>query len=172
MVAVRLAKISLTLAAGLFCLLVGYNNIVDYGSNFMFVEHVLSMDTTFPDNAVRHTRALIEPTLHHMAYWLIIAAELIIGGVCVGGAVLMLQKLKAPARSFNEAKATAIVGLAAGLGFWFFAFIVVGGEWFMMWQSEIWNGQASAFRFIGSIGLILLFVTHEDTDISDPRNSG
>ena len=51
MVAVRLAKIALVAAGGLFCLLVGYNNIVDYGSNYMFVQHVLSMDTTFPDNA-------------------------------------------------------------------------------------------------------------------------
>ena len=169
MVAVRLAKIALTLAAGMFCLLVGYNNIVDYDSNFMFVEHVLSMDTTFPYNAVRHTRALLEPILHHIAYWLIIAIELTIGGVCIGGAVQLFQKLKAPAQSFNDTKATAIVGLAAGLGFWFFAFIVVGGEWFMMWQSETWNGQASAFRFIGSIGLILLFVTQEDRDLAAPR---
>ena len=33
MIAVRLAKIALVAAGGLFCLLVGYNNIVNYGSD-------------------------------------------------------------------------------------------------------------------------------------------
>jgi hypothetical protein len=61
MIVIRLSKIALVTAAGLFCLLVGYNNIVDYGSNFMFVQHVLSMDTTFPDNALRTSRAILNP---------------------------------------------------------------------------------------------------------------
>jgi predicted small integral membrane protein len=38
----------------------------------------------------------------------------------------------------------------------------VGGEWFQMWQSQIWNGQESAFRFIGSIGLILIILSLDD----------
>jgi predicted small integral membrane protein len=58
MIAVRIAKVLLILSSGTFCLLVGYNNIVDYSSNFAFVEHVLSMDTTFPENVVRANRAL------------------------------------------------------------------------------------------------------------------
>ena len=31
-----------------------------------------------------------------------------------------------------------------------------------MWQSEIWNGQNAAFRFLGSIGLILIFLCLDD----------
>ena len=46
----RLSKALLTLALGLFALLVGVDNIIDYGTNFAFVQHVLSMDTTFPGN--------------------------------------------------------------------------------------------------------------------------
>ena len=46
----RLVKIILVLQIGLFALLVAYDNIVDYGTNYAFVRHVLTMDTTFPGN--------------------------------------------------------------------------------------------------------------------------
>jgi predicted small integral membrane protein len=166
---VRLAKILLILSAGVFCLLVGYNNIVDYGSNFMFVQHVLTMDTTFPDNAVRASRALTDPRFHQAGYWMIIAAEISIGVICITGALRLLAVLRAPAAAFNDAKTIAIVGLAAGVGFWFMTFMVVGGEWFQMWQSQIWNGQQAAFRFIGSIGLIMIFVAMDDREPSTAR---
>jgi len=162
MIAIRLSKIALVAAAGLFCVLVGYNNIVDYGSNFMFVQHVFTMDTTFPDNAVRASRAIVDPQIHHAAYWLLIAAELSVGINCLAGAARLLTVVAATAERFNAAKPAAILGLTAGMLFWFLGFIVIGGEWFQMWQSQIWNGQEAAFRFIGSIGLFLVFVSLED----------
>ena len=70
---------------GLYVLLIGYNNIVDYGSNFEFVRHVLLMDTTFPGNALRG-RAIESADLHRYVYALIIAIELICGAVCLIGA--------------------------------------------------------------------------------------
>ena len=161
---VRLSKIALTAVAGAFCLLVGYNNIVDYDSNLMFVQHVLAMDTVFLDNAVRASRAISDSRLHHLAYWIIIFAELSIGLVCAVGAARLAGAWKAPAGVFNQAKQLAILGLAAAFAFWFGAFLVVGAEWFQMWQSPSWNGQEGAFRFIGSIGLMLIFVSLEDKD--------
>lgn len=162
MLLVRLMKIALVAAAGLFCLLVGYNNIVDYASNYMFVQHVLTMDTTFPDNAVRGGRAITDPRVHQLAYWFIIAAELGVGLLCMAGAFRLLMAVNMPAAQFNSAKTTATLGLAAGMLFWFFGFLVVGGEWFQMWQSQIWNGQAAAFRFIASLGLFLVFLSFDD----------
>ena len=161
-VAIRLAKVVLVLSASLFCLLVGYNNVVDYGSNFMFVQHVLSMDTTFPDNAVRAGRAIADPSLHHLFYSVIIACELLLGLMLLAGAVMMLRAIGSPGPAFNRAKGLAVLGLAGGVAFWFVAFLVVGGEWFQMWQSSIWNGQEFAFRFVGSIGIIMIFVAMHD----------
>jgi hypothetical protein len=48
--------------------------------------------------------------------------------------------------------------VAAGLGFlvWFFGFMVIGGEWFQMWQSPLWNGQQAAFRFYLTILAVLI----------------
>jgi predicted small integral membrane protein len=162
MIAVRVLKIVLVLAVASFCLLVGYNNIVDYGSNFMFVQHVLSMDTTFPGNAVRAGRAIVDPELHRLAYAIIIGAELIVGVLCLAGAIRLAAAANASAAAFNAAKTLALVGLGCGMAFWFTAFLVVGGEWFQMWQSEIWNGQDAAFRFLASIGIMLIFVAMDD----------
>jgi predicted small integral membrane protein len=162
MMAARLSKIALVAAAGLFSLLVGYNNIVDYGSNFVFLQHVVTMDTTFPDNAVRADRAILDPQLHRTIYWIIIAAELLVGAICLSGALRLLAAVTSPPERFNAAKSLAVVGLAGGMLFWFLGFIVVGGEWFQMWQSQMWNGQESAFRFVGSIGLILIFLSLDD----------
>lgn len=158
----RLSKINLTAAAGIFCLLVGYNNIVDYESNLLFVQHVLMMDTTFPDNAVRASRAISDPRLHHLAYWIIIFTELCIGLICIAGATKLYIELKAPVETFNQSKQLAILGLSAAVGFWFTAFLLIGGEWFQMWQSPTWNGQESAFRFLVSIGLILIYISFDN----------
>jgi tRNA(adenine34) deaminase len=52
MLTIRLAKILMIAAVGAFAFMVTYDNIVDYGSNYEFVRHVLSMDTTFSGNAL------------------------------------------------------------------------------------------------------------------------
>lgn len=166
---VRLSKAALTLSAGLFGLLVGVDNILDYGTNFAFVQHVLSMDTTFPGNALLW-RAITSVWVHYFAYAVIIGAELAVGALCVAGAWRLFAARALPAVQFNEAKGLATAGLAAGFVLYFFGFLVVGGEWFQMWQSQTWNGQEAAFRFAASFGLVLIFVSQEDTDHGHDRH--
>jgi predicted small integral membrane protein len=161
---VRLAKILLVLMIGAFSLLVGIDNVIDYGTNFAFVQHVMSMDTVFPGNTLAW-RAITSPALHHTAYGLIIAAEILAGALCVVGAWRLWQAREHPGAEFNAAKTTAIAGLVCGFGLWFFGFMVVGGEWFQMWQSQTLNGQQAAFRFIACIGLVLIFLALKDDDL-------
>lgn len=161
----RVSKSVLTLALGIFALLVGVDNIIDYETNFAFVQHVLSMDTTFPGNKLMW-RAITLGWAHHAAYAGIIAAELAVGILCVAGAWRLFAARARPAAYFNEAKALAVVGMAAGFGLYFFGFLVIGGEWFQMWQSATWNGQEAAFRFAALFGVVLIFVAIEDLDSS------
>jgi predicted small integral membrane protein len=49
---------------------------------------------------------------------------------------------------------------------WFGGFLVVGGEWFQMWQSKTWNGQEAAFRFVACIGLVLIFLNQPDGELT------
>ncbi len=161
---VRATKALLPLMAGVFFLLVGADNIIDYDTNFEFVRHVLSMDTTFPGNTLMW-RAITSGWVHHLAYALIIAAELLAGVLCLAGSWHLFQAREAPAEQFNAAKDVAVAGLAAGFALYFLGFLVVGGEWFQMWQSQTWNGQEAAFRFAACLGLMLIFVSLEDNDL-------
>lgn len=161
---VRLAKVLLTVSLGLFALLVGTDNLLDYETNLVFVQHVLSMDTTFADSALRW-RAITSPSVHHAAYGLIIAAELATGVLCLVGALRMFTSRAAPASAFNGAKDVAIAGLTAGFLLYFLGFLVVGGEWFKMWQAPTWNAQAAAFRFAACFMLALIFVAMRDEEL-------
>ena len=160
---VRISKAVLTLTLAIFALLVGIDNIIDYETNFAFVRHVLSMDTTFPGNALLW-RAITSEWVHHVAYAAIIAFELVVGLLCAAGAWRLFAARAVPAEQFNGTKELAIAGLAAGFVLYFFGFLVVGGEWFQMWQSQTWNGQEAAFRFAVSFGVVLIFVSQEDKD--------
>lgn len=163
----RIAKIAMTAAVALLMSVIAFGNITDYGTNFAFVEHVMSMDTLFPTTTITY-RAITTPALHHAAYALITAAEIVVAVVCWLGAFALVRALRAPSGLFNRAKALAVAGLALGFLLYQFGFITVGGEWFGMWMSQQWNGVPSAFRYLMIIILVLIFVAMPDRDSSDP----
>ena len=164
MLVTRAAKIAMVAAIAAFATLVAFGNITDYGTNFVFVQHVLSMDSVFPNAAITY-RAITSPALHHAAYAIIIAAEALTAVLCWIGALALLRRLRAPAAAFNRAKAWSIAGLVLGFLVWQFGFMTVGGEWFGMWQSAKWNGVPSAFRFAIVIIAVLIFVAMRDEEI-------
>ena len=159
----RAIKTILVASVALFASLVAFNNIIDYGSNFMFVEHVLSMDTTFEGNQLIY-RSIDSSLLHHAFYWLIILSEALVGGLCFLGTWKMWKAIKHDTATFNNAKKLASIGLTLGVLLWFTGFMTIGAEWFLMWQSAIWNGQASAFRFIVILFLVLMFLNQQDQE--------
>jgi len=164
MLITRLAKIVMCLALGLFCLLVTFDNITDYATNYQFVSHVLSMDTTFPGNSLIY-RSITSSVVWQLAYAAIIAAEGVTGFLFVAGAVALWRVRLAPAAMFNHAKGYVIAGATLAFLIWFFGFMVVGGEWFAMWESQAWNGQQAAFRFYMAVLTVLLFVNQTDGDL-------
>jgi predicted small integral membrane protein len=167
MLIMRLAKVAMVAAIAAFATLVAFGNITDYGTNFVFVQHVLSMDSVFPGSTITY-RAITSPALHHAAYAVIIAAEALTAVLCWIGALVLLRRLRADAPAFNRAKAWAVAGLSAGFLTWQFGFMTVGGEWFGMWQSAKWNGVPSAFRFAMVIIAVLIFVAMKDDEIGRP----
>lgn len=158
---VRYSKIAFIAAIALFASLVAFGNMTDYGSNFEFVQHVLLMDTTFP-TATIHYRAIESPALHHAAYILIIALEALTAVLCWIGVFRLLKQVKSSAREFHQAKNVAILGLSLGFLVWQVGFMSIGGEWFGMWMSEQWNGVPSAFRFLATIALVLIYLVQPE----------
>ncbi len=156
----RYSKIALVWAIALNTSLVVFNNLTDYDSNYWFVVHVLTMDTTFPDNQGMW-RAINSSAFHHLLYWIIILVETATALLCWwGGARLLRARHKA--QDFNHAKGIATAGLTLGIILWFTGFITIGGEWFLMWQSDVWNGSQSAFRLIVVFGITLLYLARSD----------
>ena len=156
MVLIRLSKVVMVAGLAAFALLVAFGNMTDYGSNFAFVQHVMSMDTTFPGNRLMY-RAITSPLIHHIAYGAIIAGEALTGLV-LAIAALRLWFARLDAARFAAAKSTVALGAALAFLIWFVGFLVVAGEWFAMWQSATWNGQEGAFRFIACFLLVTVFV--------------
>ena len=149
MFAIRLVKTGMVASTALLALLVAYNNVSDYGSNYEFVRHTLSMDTTFPGNALKG-RAITSPAVWTLGYW---------------AAWRLMRAWRMPT-AFNAAKQYVVIGVGLGFLLWFTGFMVVGGEWFLMWQSKQWNGQEAAFRFYMTLLAVGIFVSLPDGDVT------
>lgn len=158
---IRLWKTFMVLSVGVWGVLVASGNLLDYDSNWQFVRHVLSMDTVFPDNKLRY-RAITDPTIQAAGYWLIIATEWLMGLTCLAGAWRLFRTRK-DAQAFVAAKPLAAAGLVLVFLLYYLGFVVIGGEWFSMWQSSIWNGQGKAAIFAGcAVAVLLVLLQREE----------
>jgi predicted small integral membrane protein len=151
---IRLCKTTLVATIAVFFVLVAFGNLTDYETNWAFVQHVLAMDTIFPDSSLTW-RAITDKRLAALAYWLIIGWEI------VTAAILVLATMRlAPAcrdrQLFSQAKPIAVLGATFGLLLYGLGITVIGGEYFAMWQSKTWNGLDSASRYMLLNGIVLL----------------
>ena len=87
--------------------LAALGNLVDYDSNWAFVQHVLAMDTTFQSPALMG-RAITDPTLQTAAYLAIIVAEITGAALLWSGFVLLWRARTDDALGFHEAKGLAL----------------------------------------------------------------
>jgi predicted small integral membrane protein len=159
----RGVKVLLLAGIALYCSLVVFNNLTDFDSNYQFVRHVLSMDSTFAGNRGMG-RALLSPGVHLAFYLGIIAWEMVSAILLWWGVARLLRAMRLAADAFNSAKRLAVMGLALSMLMWLVAFLSVGGEWFLMWQSHTWNGQEAAFRMFAVAGIVLLILLQPDAE--------
>jgi predicted small integral membrane protein len=161
---IRLSRILLMLAITLWLALVAFGNITDYGSNLVFVQHVLAMDTILPDARI-HYRAIHAPWLQQSAYLLIIAFEVVAAVLCGIGSWRLWRARASSAAAFHRAKRVAVLGLSLGVLLWLGGFMAIGGEWFGMWMSSQWNGLQSASRFVVVLLLALVYLGQRDDEL-------
>jgi predicted small integral membrane protein len=159
----RAAKLMLLAGIALYYTLVVFNNLTDFDSNYQFVRHVLSMDTTFLGNHGMW-RALPAPTFHLAFYISIIGWEITTTILLWWGAARLLRAMRLPASAFNAAKRVPVMALTLSLLMWLVAFLSIGAEWFLMWQSHAWTGEEAAFRMFTVVGLVLLIVLQPDVE--------
>jgi len=159
--ALRVCKAVLVFAIALFYTFLVLNNLTDYGSNYEFVRHVLMMDSTFPGNHVMW-RAANSPLVHTLFYIGIIVWESVTMLLSWWAGVWLLKSYRADRVQFAAALDLAMIALTTSLLMWLVAFLDVGGEWFLMWQSKMWNGQEEAFRMFTIVGVVFLVVVQRE----------
>ena len=150
---------------GLYMLLVAIGNITDFDTNYEFVKHVLSMDTTnFGQPAGQGLdpnvmwRAITNPTVHMIAYIAMIIWETITAVILVAATGRWIGAIRRG--SYDTVRALSTVGLLMILILFMGGFITIGGEWFQMWRSTAWNGLDPAFRnsVLAAFGLVLMYL--------------
>jgi predicted small integral membrane protein len=149
----------------LYILLVTIGNIADYRTNFDFVEHVLSMDTTnfggqpgvgLDKNVL--WRAITNPAIQDAAYIGVIVWESVTSIVLLSAVYLWLAARRT--RRFDNARRMSTIGLLMIITLFMGGFLTVGGEWFEMWRSVAWNGNDPAFRnsVLALFGVVLCHI--------------
>lgn len=161
MITIRNCKLLLLAAVAFFFTLVVFNNLTDFDSNYQFVRHVLMMDSTFPGNHGMW-RAIRAPWVHIAFYLGIIVWEIVNAILGWWGSIALLRALRGSAADFRAAKQVGVLALTSGMLQWFLAFLCIGAEWFLMWQSKLWNGHDAAFRMFAVDGLVLIILLLPD----------
>ncbi|MHA3734894.1 DUF2165 family protein [Pseudomonas sp. Eth.TT006] len=155
---IRYSKIILMAYISVFGLLVVFSNFTDYASNYEYVGHVLSMDTTLANPNIRY-RAIESSLLHHRIYWLIITLEVTWSTFCLVGAYQLLRHVNASEQAFHEAKKFSIIGLLIAMFVYYVCLQVIGVEWFDMDTSQVWNAKDWARHIVDFILPLLIYIT-------------
>lgn len=138
--------------------LVAFGNLTDYGSNFDFVKHVLSMDDTF-NSPTLMWRSIGDEWIWHAAYIFLISLEVIAAVLLLIGFFKLFAYVLGGAQHPESGKMFATLGVVFVLIIFGLGFLTIGGEWFAMWQSGTWNGVSAAARNV-TIGVFALLLVH------------
>ncbi|KAA0997020.1 DUF2165 domain-containing protein [Pseudomonas sp. ANT_J12] len=155
---IRYSKITLMAFLSFFGLLVLYSNIIDYSTNYEYIGHILSMDTTRENLNISY-RAITSPILHHRIYWFIITLEVMYTAYCLLGTYQLFKHRHASIDVFHEAKKLSIIGLLIAIFVYYVCMQVIGVEWFDMDESQVWNAKDWARHIVDFILPLLIYMT-------------
>jgi predicted small integral membrane protein len=152
----RISKIVLLLLVGLWGLIGGIGNFTQIGTGFDYVAAVLN-----PQKVVG--LASWQRSESTLAWAIIPLSKLVSAGLILFGSWQMWRARRPGADSFNHAKSLALVGCSIAMAMLFGGFIVAAETYFLLWQTELGAlALPVAFRYIGCIALIAIFVQQPD----------
>ena len=155
---IRYSKVLLMAYISFFGLLVMIHNFFDYDSNYVYVAHILSMDTTTANDNIMY-RAIDSPYLHHRIYWFIITMEVTYTVLCLMGTYHLYRKINDSAEAFHEAKKFSIMGILVAIFIYYVCLQTVGVEWFDMDTSQAWNAKDWARHIVDFIFPVMIYIT-------------
>ena len=143
-------KSSLVALVSLFFTIIALNNLIDYQTNWVFVKKVLSM-SQIPETT-QHWRAIHNETVQRLFYLFIIIFEFTTAVVCSIGALKLF---------YQQTKTWALCGLTLGIILYFGGFVIIGGEWFLMWQFKLSDPYIKALIYSIFFLLVIIIVRQE-----------
>ena len=160
---IRLIKIALVLAIGLFGTIAAFTNITISEVTSGAVAAAVSMQDTF-QHPNTMWRAIENPTIVGILFGLIVLGEAVGGVLCLWGGYRLWNVRSAPATVFNGAKTMALAGCAVVALLYLLGFLAILGEWFLMWQAQKLNVLPDALRAFVPAMLVLMYLSTPDSD--------
>jgi predicted small integral membrane protein len=131
-----------------YYLVVGFDNITNptnpNASNWPFVQGVLSGDGVPADSGFEW-RFINATWFQAASYVLVMTLETLTGIILLIAGFKGLRTAKT-CPGWGHAQKWTFVGGFLGLSIFFFGFMVVGGNWFIMYLNSKWNGLEPAFQ--------------------------
>ncbi len=142
-----------------YYLVVSFDNITNpinpNASNWPFVQGVLSGDGVPADSGFEW-RFIDATWFQALSYIGIITMESLAGITLLIAGVLGLRATGSP-RQWDHAQRWTYLGGVIGLSVFFLGFMVVGGNWFIMYLNSTWNGMEPAFQnTVTTLGMLVL----------------
>lgn len=151
MLSIRTCKAIITALVAGYITMVVINNILLPEANLAYVRHVMTMDT-LPEPDAHLWRSITSPTVHIITFIIMVALEISAALLCWIGSWRMLQQ-----KHYRSGQTIASYGLTISMIIWFGIFFVIGGEWFLAWQTP-WGGLKSSIRVVTITGFTLIFI--------------
>lgn len=152
----RLVTAVLVLITASYYAVVAFDNITNPSSNWVFVKGVTGMDGVPPDSRFGW-RALAEGPFQVALYVAIIGGEVLTAVLmAIGGIGGMRRSWKH--EPWLGTQRWSLAGCGLGLLIFFLGFIVLGGNWWVMYLNDKWNGLDAAFQNSVLTALTLIVV--------------
>ena len=155
----RLVASLVVLMTAAYYYLVAFDNITNPQSNWAFIQGVLSGDgVNEAAGAGFEWHYIDNETFQLVGYITVIACETLTGILLLIGGFTGLFRTRDDV-AWAAAQKWTYFGGFLGLGVFFFGFLTVGGNWFIMYLNEKWNGMEPAFQNSVMTITMLILVT-------------
>ncbi|MDR6239223.1 DUF2165 domain-containing protein [Aureibacter tunicatorum] len=153
----RYSKLFVLLCYACYMTMVFFNNLNDWQSNWMFVKGVMScMDITTEAVEWRRIESM---STQKLFYTLIIIFEGTTAFILWIGVYKMLRSLRKSVEEHIESKKMAVAGLTLMFLIFGMGFYVVGGEFFLSWQSMLFNSVGPGARNMSLALVALIYIS-------------
>jgi len=109
------------------------NNISGFNSTMKNVIMPMLSMSHVNDTSAKALRAIHHPTLIHMAYFIVMTLEFLVGVIASIGFIKMLRHLFNLDKMFHKASIWVEYACLLGIFVWGFIFFCIGGDYFLSW---------------------------------------